>query len=234
MLEKTTRILLIIGVIFFTNLSIGQDLYADLKKMQEKMLQMDELSMKMDVLVKGKKSSIYDESIEFHKKAGIIYYGLNEIELLMDKEYIIMVNHNDRSIVVTPNERKGKMEDMLPEQFTQLKNSLSMSDTIRLIASDAKLGTKTYDILYGSGLIDRIEISFEKSGLMKSVEYSYRDKSNEMGELAMIKIKNSLTLTKSIEAFTVAHYFKLTDSGFIASENYKGYSLIFNEKVSLD
>jgi hypothetical protein len=201
----------------------GQDFKRLVTELRKKYESADKLHVVMDIQVfeNSKTTTPYFTEHADIKREGTDYrYQMQSNELLMNDQYLVMVDRNSKEILCSRRDRQA--EAGLPDPF-----KMNIDSMFNIIGQPKFIGKSEgrdhYRLSQTEGLLEQIDlfVNTDKS-FMQQIEYRYRD-----GQVASIKI-NVFDIAPQFASGTFNEtYYVLRENGkFTTSAAYRGYRII--------
>lgn len=220
------KVILKIGLywIIFMNSMYAQSFENDMLTMQKAYADVSNLYLEMEntiwkdaVIAKEQKAKIY-------KKGALYLYEIEDATMLINKEYILMIDHLSKTIIYdkwTEEQAKALMQQHIPTLSDIEKNYPS------IIYNGEQNNHRKYTLENKEVQLSKVEISFElKTGFMRKVRYYYNPKFIDKEVYTELKM-NVIDTSPSFESstFSEKRFVTQKDHKFRGTGKYSSYTV---------
>jgi len=219
---------LLLGI-FISPRFFAQDFTADMKKVNQVYLDVDDFSMTIETSVfASKQSKMADQKIISRvMKLENNYKTITDIlETIYTTKYVIAVSKAGKTIMYAPNDKKtANPKDMIPK----LDSSFNKYDSVIFVGNIS--GEKHYRLLVKGTPVKEINMYFRESDyVFTRIDYLYRDKRSGFYKVENVFKNVNLRAGLHKDEFEVDHYIIDKDpKNIIPAPAYKGYKVIHND-----
>ena len=223
------RLLLIYFVLIGTSTTLfSQNFKADLEKMQEVYSSANEFYAKINVKaytdgINGKPAI---EKKAIIKKSGKRYlYTLDQITMLMNNEYLIMVN-NDEKVIIFEEIEEAEQPSVNQIVAPNLDSILSEYKSVEY--KGVVSGDKHYVVQNEKGPIDKVELFFDvNTFFLEKIIYRYNQSVLKQKGLTVITFSAISTKPKfKAETFAATQFFRKIKNTYEPGLSYKDFEVI--------
>ena len=93
-------------LLLWTTAAFSQDITADLERMEQQYSSVDDIYMEVENSVSSKGKVNRSESGQIYKQGGKYYYKFDQMAMLVNKKYVIIVDYGGYNIIVNDWTRK--------------------------------------------------------------------------------------------------------------------------------
>ena len=216
--------------------SIAQNAKADILKINEAYGKFTDMAMNItyNVFLNYSATRPYETETGIYKQHNNLRYNkLKEIESLQNKDYLVVVDNDQKRIVVSnPSKFNPATITML-----NLDSALAICSAVNYVTDPSGLGG--YQMTFKPNAIsafDKIEIYYnKKTFIVEKLFFYYREKMKLAKEANVVSEKPRLEITfskfdfKKIEdehVFSEKRFIEKRSGKYAAAEAYKGYQVI--------
>lgn len=204
---------------------LSQTFQEDIKTVYESYRKTDKFQTEITITVYNFKDQPVIQKAQIKKSGNNFHYFIDSRKVLMNKEYMITVNSDQKEIVVA---------DALSEEVLnatafgeeQMKEMLKKVDTI--IDNGIAKGMHNYTIISKNNMIEKMELSIsQKYKMLSKVIYHYNTEAGLNSTKVIIDYKE-ITTTPSFKSseFNESQYISKIKGNLKPSLAYKGYEII--------
>lgn len=224
-MRKLRTYILFLLFMWSASYSSAQDLLQDMKKMHQAYEGIENLFARIVSKEYEGKGLPLVETITVRKKGGQYLYEVDGRIILMNQDYLIAVDKENRQVVCTPQYEEEGAEVFMESFKPNLDSVLSQYKDIQFLG--VKNGLKHYRIEQLEAEITSIELFIDATSfLMKRIIYNYNEA--EYGKSWVELSFPILNTSPSFQSntFSEAKYLKKVAGKLTLTEAYKGYQLI--------
>ncbi len=233
--SKTNHTLCLLFTLLFagTN-SYSQDFKADMVNMKAAYGNIKTLNLKVDVNVFVNAASdklLAKKSTQLKKSDDNYYYEMEDMIMLLNEKYSILVHKADRQIVFSNRDAKEEKKAAYSFASPGLDSTFQKHDSVLYKGTNA--GLKRYVVYTSKALIKRTEIFINSSNyFIAKVVYYYNTEKVSMGNKVLVeyKVVDTEPAFKS-SLFSEKSFFARSGNKLIPAKEYSGYSV---NEVTLD
>jgi hypothetical protein len=209
-------------ILFFpiAEIASGQDFRQVAEKMQEDFTNSKSLHVVMRVNVyenDRQADPVYSQRAEITRLDGNYLYLLNENEMLMNKGFIIMVDHQRRVIRMTSRDVTNEKEfERKTIDIDSIFNYINAAEYLGI-----KEGKSQYRMKLKDGEIEQVDLSFVNNEILSQINYLYK-----AGQIARVDFEIFDTVSKPDEnIFSELRFISFNKKKPVPADLYKNYTL---------
>lgn len=164
------------------------------------------------------------QAAKIYKKGGSYLYEMGKVSMLVNKKYILLVNHESRMMVCN-KWTKAKATELEKMAVPSMEDLLSKYPTVNYLGRSG--GQKHYSFENSKQALSKIEVFFEqKTGAAKRTVY-HRNPKLVKGDIKMELLIEKLELNPSFSAQTFSEKQFIQEQGgkLRPSSRYKNYTI---------
>lgn len=222
---KNTFLIILIGLL--SNLTIAQDFKADLKKMHNAFKDASSISCKMKIDVYNNDKLYTTKRAHINKEKNNYMYSLDDRTMLLNHQYLLMVDKQNKIIVVNEVEEESIKEYIELNQtiFQDIDTLLKSYESWEYLGKKGK--NKSYLFTLRSGVIKRAKITIDVSNYtMKNLIYYYDEGTDTKNRVLISFSGMSLKPNFTKSTFSEKKYIQKVKEEWVASIRYKDYEVI--------
>jgi|GEM_PF-7020892 hypothetical protein len=214
---------LILSVLLMAGASVmAQTLGAAVSKMKEGAGAFEKVYVRMQIRAIEEKTGnvVYQEKAEVKRDGENYFYALGDIELLLTKKLMVMVNHRMKQVSYTPNRSKDWSSLIRHARF-DFDSLLRAQGESRYVGRSE--GRDHFEIRHASGSIKKTHFFFQvQTSMMHEIKYEY--KSGQLVTILFDVFESKPVFT--ITDFSEAAYIESKDKEVVLASRYSGYRLL--------
>ncbi len=233
MCNKFLYLIFIITVLSGTQVS-AQDLLADLKQMRERYAQMESYGAEVKVDIYESERLIQSKRAAIKKDQYQSYYQLDQVTMLLNERFSILVNEEEKVIVL--NRHKGKLKDIFNnwESMDPAKIEAILQSYEDWHFVGQANGKTHYQLVDQDGLIQRIDLFLnQKQNMIDQLVYHYNENQTPVKTKVTIQYQNQqIDPEWSKATFSENQFVQKQKGQWQPQPAYRGYELIEPEPLS--
>lgn len=211
----------------FIHISFAQDYKADLKLMNKRYATLEnfytEMSIKNYATVKSKQPNFVQVG-KIRIQDFQFYYTFDDMDMLINKKYSIMVDKKNKTIVYKKLAKAPKAGDQdLETIMPDFDKVMEVYDSV--VYKGKKDGVKHY-IIYPKLQFKSVELFLKTDGVIKKIVYYYEPNMVNMKKVVIEFNKSTITPTFVKNQFSEKKYFTMSGSTATTTSSYKNYKLL--------
>lgn len=198
----------------------------DLKQVLEKMHRQYQHATKLHVVMKiavfvdtvGTKP-FYSDKAEIKKDGMNYYYSLNTNEMLMNDNYLVVVDKESKEILLSRRDKKAEMSEENIFKMT-LDSALNFYDETKYVGKNGN--TEHFRLVPKAGQIKLIDLFINnQTNLLEKIEYYYEEGQHAVIEFSMF----SVAPVFEAKEFSENRYIREVNGKWIPGSEYKMYKI---------
>jgi hypothetical protein len=211
----------------FINISSAQNYKEDLKLMNKRYATLENFYTEMSMKNYGTATSKQPNFIQAGKiriQNFQFYYTFDDMDMLINKKYSIMVDKKNKTIVYKKLAKAPKAGDQdLETIMPDFDKVMEVYDSV--VYKGNKNGIKHYTI-YPKMQFKSVELFLRTDGVITKLVYYYSQNATNMKKIVIEFNNSTITPTFSKNQFSEKKYFTISGSNATPANSYKNYKLL--------
>jgi hypothetical protein len=202
--------------------AMAQTLEEAVSKMKEQTGAFEKIYVRMQIRALEDQTGevMYQEKAEVKRDGENYYYALGDMEMLLTKKLMVMVNHRAKQVSYTPNRSKD-WEGFRQQARFDFDSLLRAQGESRYVGRLD--GRDHFEILHSSGSIKKTHLFFQvQTSMMLEIKYEYKSGQQVIILFDVFESKPVF----SISDFSEAAYIDRKDKEVVLASRYSGYRLV--------
>lgn len=207
-------------ILFGASIAFAQDFKKSIQDLQNGFKEVQNLHIIMEVKIyetHGAKEVYFQQKVEISKAGEAYFYQYGTTEMLQNKRYLLMVDHQLKEMVVQVQSSQTPQE-MAPMFQMGIDSALAHFDEPQLMERKANMAR--YRLIPKSKTLDWMELSInEQDHVIRQMCYKYP--TGEFVQIDFTVFDKSPVFEKGL--FNESRYLAVQNKTFVAQGNYKTY-----------
>lgn len=205
--------------------AFGQDFRAAVQQVQNFCATVPGLFIEMQIAVRGEGDELlFNQTVSVFRSGNNFRYQMGEQELMLNENFLIMVDHGQRQISCVPNGNSNHVKNALGEW--NIDSLWREYGTAKFLGRTDRIDR--YEVNPKDGVIARTEFDFDTtSGLITAIRHFYANRHEVTIAFRHFEAVSSF----EPDTFSESRYFVDDGSGRSVSSSFRGYQLFFNEST---
>lgn len=224
------RSLAIYIVLLCTFSVAAQDLRAEFETMNSHLIALENYRMTVDYRAGDDKEEFDKGIVSVFVGAEGMFYSMKGASIAMNKENVILIDEEERSIIYSDNQKVKKKESMFLTDYVLkgIDSLISQSDSITFFEEGKH---RVYNVRQPHGYFNLVQIKFAGKTLSEVVYHYNSDFIEEEGMTSVCKVDIEENIEFDSKYLSTEFYITERNGAMVPSTYFDNYLIIYNESL---